>query len=220
MDHAIDGKSSTTAREADLLKAFAEDAARWKPLLVERYGDAFAKSVLDESHARFEAFIPQIPDLGDEDGWADSLIESVGCLALYLAMKGRGKTAEETGQVLYDAVIAQAGEPRAPIPAAQLLSPEQLMERRKRRAQKTQQQPHPQGYVCEFVAGDGQEFDYGYNFTECASQKFYHAQAADEFLPFFCFLDFAYSQVHGLGLTRTMTLAAGDPLCNPRFKRK
>lgn len=71
----------------------------------------------------------------------------------------------------------------------------------------------------EFISGTGEEFDYGYDFLECAVQKFYHAQGADEFLPFYCFLDFAWSKVHGLGLSRTMTLAEGHMKCNHRFKQ-
>ncbi len=45
-----------------------------------------------------------------------------------------------------------------------------------------------------------------------------HAQGASGFLPFYCFLDYPYSRVFGLGLTRTMTLAEGHTRCNPRFK--
>ena len=39
-----------------------------------------------------------------------------------------------------------------------------------------------------------------------------------EFLPFYCYLDFAYSHVYGLGLTRMETLAQGYLRCNHRFK--
>jgi hypothetical protein len=197
---------------------FDQDAARWEPVLAARYGPVFATAILHEAHAEFAGLIPQIPDLDDAQGWSDPLVESVRCLALYKAMRRRGKTAAETGEVLYEAVLARAGEPPTPIPAAQRLTPEQMMDHRRQRAERSQEQPHGQGYVCEFVAGDGVAFDYGYNFTECASQKFYRAQGSEEFLPFFCALDFAYSQAFGLGLTRTMTLAEGRPMCNPRFK--
>jgi hypothetical protein len=37
------------------------------------------------------------------------------------------------------------------------------------------------GDVYEFVAGDGEKFDFGYNFQECADQKFNLAQNGDEF---------------------------------------
>ena len=92
------------------------------------------------------------------------------------------------------------------------------MDRRRRRAEWSQERRYSAGYVYHFVAGDGQAFDYGYDFAECAAQKFYQAQEAEEFLPFFCFLDYAYSRVYGLGLTRTTTLSEGGTRCDHRFK--
>ena len=93
------------------------------------------------------------------------------------------------------------------------------MERRRQRAARSQERRYPDDYVYAFVAGDGEAFDYGYDFSECAAQKFYRAQGAEEFLPYYCFLDFAWSRVLGLGLSRSMALSEGCALCNHRFKR-
>ncbi len=213
-----DTEAGYSACLPEFLDAFDRDLARWRPILVERYGDDSADLVSHESREEFMRLVPLIPYIGGQDDWLDALMESVRCLALYHAMKHHGKTAEETGRVVYEAVLARADEPRPAIPPGQQLAPTQLMARRRERAERTQERRYGQGYVCEFVPGDGQNFDYGYNFTECAAQKFYQAQGAAEFLPSFCALDFAYSQVFGLGLTRTMTLSAGQPVCNHRFK--
>lgn len=146
--------------------------------------------------------------------------QSVRCLALYRAMRQHGRPAIETGNVLYDAVLSRSGEPRPSIPPAQRLTAEQMMERRRQRAARSQERRHPAGYVYEFVPGDGHEFDYGWDFGECASQKLYHVLDADEFPPFYCYLDFAYSHVYGLGLARTETLAEGGARCNHRFRSR
>jgi hypothetical protein len=130
-------------------------------------------------------------------------------------MRKRGRTAEETGKVLYEAALAQNAEPPAQIPPSEWLSGEQLMERRKKRAERSQERRYPEDYVYEFIPGHGEEFDYGYDFQECAAHKFFHAQCADEFTPFYCYLDFPKST---MGLRRTMTLAEGQPKCNHRFK--
>jgi len=95
------------------------------------------------------------------------------------------------------------------------LTREQLLDRRRRRAERSQERGYPEDYVYEFVAGDGSEFDYGYDFSECAAQKFYQAQRADEFTPFYCYLDFPTST---MGLRRTLTLSEGYAKCNHRFK--
>jgi hypothetical protein len=49
-------------------------------------------------------------------------------------MKKHRKTAEETGKILYDAILARIDEPLAPIPSSKRLTTEQLMERRRKRA--------------------------------------------------------------------------------------
>jgi hypothetical protein len=218
MDYPVDQECHYMGRKSELVKEFDESVERWRPIIARQYGSDFANTVLRESRAGYETLIPQIPYIGDDDIWTGSLVESARCLAFYEAMRRHGKRAGETGRILYDAVWARMGEPQQPIPPSQLLTPEQLMDRRKRRAESSHERRYSEGTVCEFVAGDGDEFDYGYDFTECASQKFYQAQKANEFLPFFCFLDYPYSQVFGLGLVRTMTLAEGHPKCNPRFK--
>jgi len=219
MDNRID-KEYYTTRRPELLKRFDKESQRWRPVIVSQFGDDFANSILREARQEYEALIPQIPYIGgDKNHLTGSLVGSVRYLALYKAMKKRGKTAEETGKILYDDVLARIDEPRTPIPPSEMLTPEQLMKRRKRRAERSQEQRYAEDYVYEFVAGDGEEFDYGYDFLECAAQKFYHAQGADEFTPFYCFLDYPKSKVSGLGLVRTMTLTEGHEKCNHRFKK-
>jgi hypothetical protein len=211
-------KDDCRAGESELLEEFDANGKRWRPILAGRYGDDFADRILSESRIEFKVLIPQIPSIGGDESWTGSLVESVRCLAFYKAMKKNGKTVQETGKVLYDAVLARIDVPQTPILLSELLTPEQIMERRRRRAQKSQERRYAEGYVCEFIIGDGVEFDYGYDFKECAAQKFYRAQGADEFLPFFCFLDYPSSKMFGLGLVRTMTLAEGYEKCDHRFK--
>jgi hypothetical protein len=213
-------KEYDVVRKSELLRRFDEESQYWRPAIVGRFGRRVADTVLREAYEEFEALIPQIPYIGgDENHLTESLIGSVRYLALYKAMKKHGNTAEETGKILYDAILTRIDEPRVAIPSSQRLTTEQLMERRRKRAERSQERRYPQDYVYEFVAGDGEEFDYGYDFSECAAQKFYHAQGADEFMPFYCYLDFPESRLDGSGLSRTMTLAEGHEKCNHRFKK-
>jgi hypothetical protein len=133
-------------------------------------------------------------------------------------MKARGKTAVEAGKVLYESIVKRYGEPIPEIPPSQRLSEEDLMSRRIERSERSHRREYERDFVYEFVNGDGYTFDYGYNFTECATQKFYVVQGAEEFLPFYCFLDFPKSWLYGLGLSRTGTLAEGCEICDFRFK--
>jgi len=207
------------SRKPEMLAGFDEAAQRWKVILSQRYGDGFAQALLQEARAEFEALVPAIPYIGgDENHLTGSLIGSVRCLAFYRAMKARGKSAADTGKVLYDAVQAHPGDYALQISPAQRLSRDELMKRRRARATRSQERRYAWDWVYEFVEGDGEAFDYGYDFLECATDKFYRAQGAQEFLPFYCFLDFPTCELDGLGLSRTTTLAEGGEKCDHRFK--
>ena len=207
------------SQKPELIECFEKESKRWRTILSKQYGEKFAENILLEAKYRFEVLIPEIPYIGGEENHlTNSLVGSVECLALCQAMKGRDKTAADAGKTLYEAVVVRYGNPIPGIPLSQMLSAEELMSRRKERAERSQQREYEDDFVYEFVEGDGDTFDYGYNFTECATQKFYIAQAAEEFLPFYCFLDFPKSRLYGLGLSRTGTLAEGCEVCDFRFK--
>jgi hypothetical protein len=206
------------SRRADLLRRFEQYAQEWASILARADDDDSAAAVIRESRARFEALIPHMPYIGgDENHLTGEVIRAASVLAFYRAMQAHGKSMIEVGKVLYDA--AEALPPEPPIPPSWMLTPEQLMERRRERAARSQQRRYPGDYVYEFVAGDGDTFDYGYNFWECATHKFFVAQGAAELAPFYCFLDFPLSRAAGSGLTRTHTLAEGHPCCDHRFKQ-
>jgi L-2-amino-thiazoline-4-carboxylic acid hydrolase len=206
-------------KKPELLKNFEAEAKVWSPLVLKQYGEIQCFKILRQARVNFEKLIPQIPYIGgEENNFTKNLVESVQYLALYQAMKAHGKTAEEAGKVIYDAYLIKSRVPKSPVPPAKRLTPEQLMERRKKGAEKSQERRYPGDYVYTFVVGDGREFDYGYDLTECASQKFYRQQGAEAFLPYYCYLDFVAGKAQGFGFSRTMNLYEGHGKCNHRFK--
>ena len=211
------GAGYYVSRTAECMSEFDEDAEHLHPFLTQAYGEGEADAILRQARQRFAVLIPQLPYIGgDENYLTGELVRSARCLALYGAMQAHGKSAAETGKVLYDAMAALVGQGSAPLPP---LSVDELMRRRSERATRSQRRSYPADWVYSFVPGDGEAFDYGYDFVACAAQKLYHAHGADEFLPYYCFLDFAASRAAGLGLHRTMTLAEGHGKCDHRFKR-
>jgi hypothetical protein len=206
------------SQSPELLAGFDRDARNCRPILAERYDPYPAKAMLLAARSRFGDLIPELPNIGgDNKHLTASLFSSARCLALYQAMKARNLSAADTGKVLYDAVLARAAEPR-PSPTAEWLSREELMDRRRQRARRSQQRRYVWDYVHKFVAGDGQTFDFGYNFLECATDKFFRARGAAEFTPCYCFLDYPKAQLDGLSPSRTMTLAEGHRMCDHRFR--
>ena len=144
------------------------------------------------------------------------LVRSTTSLVLYKVMKAWGKTAEEVGKIVYDAVVASVSQ-MPPLPGPELSAA--YMAEEKERARKSQEHRYSEDWVWEFVEGDGVEFDYGRDFLECGTQKLYHAHDADEFLPFYCYLDFVTHRTIGWGFARTKTLAEGDERCDFRNKK-
>lgn len=196
-------KDYYTSRKSEILALLDDHAQAWKLFIVSRYGDNFADVILKEAREQLEALIPEIPYIGgDENPMTRHLVRSTTSLALYKAMKARGKTAEEASRIIYDAVVERVSH--LPVSSAKPLSSKDIQAKTEE-ARKSQEHRYPGDWVWEFVEGDGVEFDYGYDFLECGTQKFYHAQGADEFLPFYCFLDFVTSKTSGRVLTRTMT---------------
>jgi hypothetical protein len=204
------------SRQSEILALFGDFAQGWQPFILSRYGDDFTETILRKAREQLEALIPEIPYIGgDENPMTRHLVRSTLSLALYQAMKARGKPARETGKIVYDAVVEYVKE--LSVSPARPLSLEAIRAK-KEQAQRSQERRYPGDWVWEFIEGEGEEFDYGYDFIECGTQKLYHAQDADAFLPFYCFLDFVSTRTSGQILMRTMTLATGDEKCDFRFK--
>lgn len=218
MKYPVD-KKYYTSRKEELMQGYDAAAKSWGPAIFGEYGEISAYRMLQEARQAFEALIPKIPYIGgDENRYTPSLINGARCLALYQGMQKYGRTAEDTGKVLYDTILAQLGKPKPKAPKAPKPTPKQIKERREQGAALSQERRYPGDYVYEIVTGDGKKFDYGFNFTECATQKFYHAQGADEFMKFYCYLDYPTSKVAGECLTRTKTRGLGHDICNHRVK--
>ena len=212
-----DGKQYYLAHKSEILTQFDTHAKAWRPFLINHYGDRFTGAVLRETSQHYEALIPEIPYIGgDENPMTRHLVRSTTSLVLYKVMKARCKTAEEVGKIVYDAVEASVVQMPA-VPGPELR--EAFITEQKEQARKSQERHYSEDWVWEFVEGDGVEFDYGRDFLECSTQKLYHAHDADEFLPFYCYLDFVTHRTIGWGFTRTKTLAEGDDRCDFRNKK-
>jgi hypothetical protein len=86
-------------------------------------------------------------------------------------------------------------------------------------ATESQLRQYPENWVMEYVEGDGENYDYGCNYTECAVLKFYLKKGAAEYMPYVCVADFGMSRALRTGLTRTQTIQYGGACCDFRFKK-
>ncbi|MRS04424.1 hypothetical protein EG832_14590 [bacterium] len=209
------------SRTQKLLKTFDRSTARSQHVLISRYGNEQMHLLIRECRDEYEALIPQIPFIGHKNPFLIFLIPASRYLAVYRALRKKGLALEEAAQLIY--LMNEAEWKALPLILRRITSylwfSPLFIRRVKKRAKESQAREHKGGYVLTFIEGDGQTFDYGLDYTDCAACKFLHQQGAPELAPLMCSFDKTASDTLGWGLTRTTTLADGFQKCDFRFKK-
>ena len=204
-----------------LMRAFDKSLALVKPEIFSWLGQTKAKQFMQEARQEYETLLPRIPYIGDNALSLSFFIPTTRYLAMYRALQNQGRTVEDAGRLAF--MIGTEEAKAIPYLVRRLMeylwfSP--LIEwGLKKKNIRSQQIKYPGESILHYVRGDGGEFDYGVDYTECAVCKFLQAENAFELVPYACALDKPVSELLGWGLTRTKTIAEGFPRCEFRFKR-
>jgi len=211
-----------TSRKTELMEGFDELREHARQVVTASYGAELSDAIDADARRELESLIPEIPYIGgDANQLTDELVQAAMALALHRAMKRHGRSAEETGEVLYRIVEAMVGShPKLLTRAIGFYQMSGFGQRSMRRgALESQQRSYPGDWVYRFVEGEGEAFDWGIDFTECGIVKFFRAQGAEELAPYLCLADYPMSEAFGTGLVRSTTIAEGGERCDFRFKR-
>jgi hypothetical protein len=215
------GNKQNIPQESGLMKAFEKSIRLVKSTLEADFGIGGSEELIVDARRYYAEIIPQIPFIGDRNPLTIFLLPATRYLAVYRAMQDRGRTVEETGQLVYQ--IGQAEFERIPALVRRVISSlwfsNWFKNRLRRRAESSHERAYPTDYVLDFVEGTGQEFDYGVDYIECAACKFLQRQNAPELTPYACAIDKLASEMLGWGLVRTTTLAEGGQRCDFRFTK-
>jgi len=199
--------------------SFKRIARRLRPVLEERWGTEFADRVLADAQREYPEVAARIPDIG---GWRNVftpvLVINGWMIALHLAMKRNGKSAEDTIGVSF----AVSDRFFRSIPGAVL----QLMGRSaftspvrrffRRQAARSQARQYPADFVYQVEeSADG---EMSLVFSECAVNKMYDAQGLTDLKPYCNFFDVTYSRLMGMGVDAHETIGLGCERCALRFK--
>jgi hypothetical protein len=203
------------------LKDFDKTVALSRRKFISWFGQEQGDLIIKESRQEYETLIPNIPNIGDKNPFLIFLIPTSRYLAVYKAVRKHGWTVNKAGQLIFEINKAELksipGIVRRVI--GYLWFTQWFIARLKKRAEESQERKYPGGYVLTYVEGNGQDFDFGIDYTECASCKFLRSENAFELAPYVCAVDKAASEMMGWGLSRTMTLAEGGEKCDFRFKK-
>lgn len=210
-----------TSQKARLLKESDKSVSRVKEVFLSRYGEELTDTMIGEARGEYEALTPQLPYIGGKQPFTQFIISSGWFLAMYRVLKSHGGTVEPDGKLVYE--LSKAFLKVYPRFLRRLFGhmtfSRRYLRRLRKRAAESQKRQYPGDYVYVFVEGDGEEFDFGVDYMECATCKFLSEQGAPELAPYLCAVDEIYSEALGWELMRTMTLADGHEKCDFRFKR-
>lgn len=171
----------------------------------------------------FAALLPRLPDIG---GARNLLTENLVISAWFLAFIQTLERQGLAGPALQSIVERAAGEivnRRSRVAArfqAWLVGTRIFQALIERMARRTHHGRAQSGFVVEFVRGDGQAFDFGYDISRCAIVALFAAEGAARHAPLMCKVDYITSAVAGLRLKRSGTIAEGQPICDFRFVKK
>jgi hypothetical protein len=201
-------------REFDLTLRFQKRA------LARRLDRAKVDDWLAQTRPMFESLIPHFPYIGGEENeFTKYLIRPSMLIPLARILRDEGVPTRQVGQIIYE--MAAEGYNFIPAPLRWWQARGYLAEKRKAQwretARQTQLRRYPGDWVCEYVEGDGETFEYGLNMTECGLLKFWRAQGLEEFVPYLCLTDWALWRSLGVEVRRTQTLANGGLCCDYRY---
>jgi hypothetical protein len=209
------------SRKSRLLKDFDKYISRVKQMLISRFGEEQGNALIRESHYEYEALIPQIPYIGNKNPFLIFLLPASRNLAIYRVLQRQGRTIEDAGQLIYE--MSEAKWKAIPRLIRRMIEyfwfSRWSLVLAKKWAIESQKREYPGSFVMTYVEGNGRDFDYGVDYSECAICKFLSAQNALELVPYMCATDKIGSELLGWGLSRTMTIAKGDEKCDFRYKK-
>jgi len=205
-----------------LMSGFEKEAAYYKNVLTQHMTESKVVQILNEAQSEFENQLPDLPYIGNETNvLAAGFVNATWSLAFFRGLEREGMTLRQIAEMMY-AKMEQNVESKSPDSKRKVkefyFSP-QMREVENKRTKESLSGKYPADWVSEYVEGDGQNFDFGINFTGCAIYKFYEPRDALKYVPIFCLSDYASYRAFGIGFKRTRNLVLGASVCEFRFKK-
>jgi plasmid stabilization system protein ParE len=205
-------------RDPDPLADFYTSTGK---VLGARFGQSRSKRLVQDIRQEYEALALDAPYIGGEENvFTEWLTYGVYYLAVYRVLASQDQSVEQVGRIIYETYEVMADRPQWLIDLVGGFKYGQgYVERLRAAAAVSRERRYPEDWVCTFVEGDGETFDYGLDVTECGICKFYHAHGADELAPYMCLSDYVVGRAFGRGLVRYKTIAEGAEVCDFRYRQ-
>jgi len=205
-----------------LMKKYATHEKQVAVALADHFDSTKAGRLVTEVRNAVETLLAELPYIGGEaNATTQFLVDAAFALPLFLALEQEGVPMREMAKMLYH--VNESIFQLSPVEKRQQLGEfyftDQMIDILRKQSEASQWKKYPEDWVYKFIQGDGKNFDYGYDITECGIMKFYKHHKAERFVPILCLMDYANYCSLGVGFKRTKKLATGDPSCDFRFKK-
>ncbi len=212
-------------KKSKFIKSFDERLAVVNEVLGKKFDNNKCEELINQMRAEFEGILPHIPYIGGQKNPLTLiLVKCMSDLAVFRTLEKIGFSFGEIGVFHYNYILEvnknrkkaleQAGRDPSQYPFDPV-----YMDYQKKLTEETQLRLYPDDWVMDFVEGDGENFEWGWDITACGVQKGYKKLGAEKYLPFICLGDHYEAEGLGFGFTRTETLGFGAEKCTHRFVR-
>ncbi|MFX1393512.1 MAG: L-2-amino-thiazoline-4-carboxylic acid hydrolase [Promethearchaeota archaeon] len=208
-----------------LMKNFEYSLKIAKDLLMERFAESKSEVLISQIREEYEDILTKMTDIGGRRNFFISILtEKVSLLAIFRTLEKEGYTYLEIGEFnnKFTEIETKNAVERAEKRGINLLDlyfGDAFINSLKTHCDNSQKRKYPDNWVMEFVDGTNQDFDFGFNVSECGILKAYKKLGAEKYAPFACLIDFAQANVMGFGLSRNQSLANGALGCDHRYTR-
>jgi hypothetical protein len=205
-------------KDSDPLSPFFEATQK---VFTARFGDHLSATFVMETKQAYEALRPEIPNIGGKENmFTEWLNYSAYYLAMYQALSARGHNVDDVGKLIFETYEVMADYPKWFLRIVGCFKYGKKYEEKLRvAATASQKRKYSGDFVSSFIEGDGENFDFGLDITECGICKLYSAQDAERLARYMCLSDYIVSKAFNRGLVRYKTIAEGAEKCDFRIKK-
>ena len=210
------------SRKSRMLKEFNGVFKSTRKVLPQFFNENKVNKLQDECRQEYLGFFPYLPFIGGKENMETiNIIYGAILLSIIRTMEKEGLIKEQIGKLLFDTVYHYLYSKPSFLRkiSGKIISSGFYINKIKENIKQSQLKKYNGNFVKELVESDEENFQFGYNYTECALHTMYKKYNAEEYLQYVCLADYIVYRSLGLGFFRTQTIANGAPHCDFRFHK-
>jgi hypothetical protein len=210
-------------RKPKLMNEFSKGLEIARDLLNKKFDEAKVDDLFNQMKSEYEKIIPEIPYIGgNKNPFTTLLVGGMSSLAMFRVLEKEGLSLRDIGEFYYNLrdihnSIRKKNLVKIGKDPAQYPFEITYVDFAKKLCETSKLRNYPDDWVGDYVEGDYNTFEWGFDFYECGIHKVFKRLDAEKFIPFFCLSDFSEANILGFGCSRTKTIGFGASMCDHRY---